>query len=358
MQPDTHYAKSGEVRIAYQVFGQGAFDLVYVPGFVSNIDLYWDYPAMAHFLSRLGSFCRVIVFDKRGTGLSDRAVSAPTLEERMDDVRAVMDAVGSERAAIFGVSEGGAMSMLFAATYPERTQALVLCGTYAHFHSYVLPPEAFEAFLERVEASWGTGASLAAFAPSKVSDQAFRQWWAPLRADEREPVGGARPDAPEQRHRRAPRAAFDPHPDPRAAPRRGPAGERRGRPVPCGEHPRREARRAARRGSPPVGRRRRPPRRRDGGLPHRLPRRYRARPHPRDRHVHRHRRLDEAGPEARRPSLARAARSARPPAAPGDRALPRARGQDARRRVPGDLRGPARAVRCGTSIVDAARSLD
>ena len=96
----------------------------------------------------------------------------------MDDVRAVMDAAGSERAAVFGASEGGVMSMLFAATYPERTQALVLCGTYAHYHSYVLPPEAFEAFLERVEKSWGTGASLAAFAPSKVSDQSFRQWWA------------------------------------------------------------------------------------------------------------------------------------------------------------------------------------
>ena len=92
MQPDTHYAKSGDVRIAYQVFGQGAFDLIYVPGFVSNIDLYWDYPAMARFLTHLGSFCRVIVFDKRGTGLSDRGVSVPTLEERMDDVRAVMDA--------------------------------------------------------------------------------------------------------------------------------------------------------------------------------------------------------------------------------------------------------------------------
>ena len=146
MQPDTHYAKSGDVRIAYQVFGQGAFDLIYVPGFVSNIDLYWDYPAMARFLTHLGSFCRVIVFDKRGTGLSDRGVSVPTLEERMDDVRAVMDAVGSERAAVFGVSEGGAMSMLFAATYPERTQALVLCGTYPHFFTYVLSPEAFEEF--------------------------------------------------------------------------------------------------------------------------------------------------------------------------------------------------------------------
>jgi class 3 adenylate cyclase len=178
MPPDTRYARSGDVRIAYQVFGQGAFDLVYVPGFISNIDLYWDHPVMAHFLSRLGSFCRVIIFDKRGTGLSDRTDNVPTLEERMDDVRAVMDAAGSERAAVFGTSEGGAMSMLFAATYPERVQALVLCGTYAHFHSYVLPPEALEAFLERVEASWGTGASLAAFAPSKAADEAFRQWWA------------------------------------------------------------------------------------------------------------------------------------------------------------------------------------
>src|SRR5215204_6702279 len=178
MQPDTHYAKSGEVRIAYQVFGQGAFDLVYVPGFVSNIDLYWDYPAMAHFLSRLGSFCRVIVFDKRGTGLSDRAVSAPTLEERMDDVRAVMDAVGSERAAIFGVSEGGAMSMLFAATYPARTQALVLYGTYGHFPIWVLPPDKFRAFLDVVERDWGTGATARFFAPTRAKEEGFRRDWA------------------------------------------------------------------------------------------------------------------------------------------------------------------------------------
>src|SRR5215210_2490981 len=104
MQPETHYAKSGEVRIAYQVFGKGAFDLVYVPGFISNIDLYWDHPAAAHFLSRLASFSRVIMFDKRGTGLSDRTGSLPSLEERMDDVRAVMDAAQSEAAAVFGIS--------------------------------------------------------------------------------------------------------------------------------------------------------------------------------------------------------------------------------------------------------------
>jgi class 3 adenylate cyclase len=178
MPPETRYAKSGEVRIAYEVFGRGTFDLVYVPGFISNIDHYWDNPALVHFLERLGAFSRVIMFDKRGTGLSDRSGSIPTLEERMDDVRAVMEAADSERAAVFGISEGGAMSMLFAATYPERTQALVLYGTYAHFHSFVLPPEQFEEFLKRVEVSWGTGASLQAFAPSKVSDEAFRQWWA------------------------------------------------------------------------------------------------------------------------------------------------------------------------------------
>jgi pimeloyl-ACP methyl ester carboxylesterase len=126
MQPETRYAKSGNVRIAYQVFGQGAFDLVYVPGFISNIDHYWEQPTLVHFLERLGAFSRVILFDKRGTGLSDRTGDMPTLEERMDDVRAVMDAAGSERAAVFGISEGGAMSMLFAATYPERTRALVL----------------------------------------------------------------------------------------------------------------------------------------------------------------------------------------------------------------------------------------
>ena len=119
MQPDTHYARSGDVRIAYQVVGSEPLDLVFIPGFISNLDHYWDDPTLAHFLTRLSSFSRLILLDKRGTGLSDRLGSLPTLEERMDDVRAVMDAVGSERAAIFGISEGGAMSLLLAATYPE-----------------------------------------------------------------------------------------------------------------------------------------------------------------------------------------------------------------------------------------------
>lgn len=178
MHAETRYAKSGDVRIAYQVVGEGPLDLVFVPGFVSNLEHYWDDANLAHFLTRLSGFSRVILFDKRGTGLSDRPGNIPTLEERMDDVRAVMDAVGSERAAIFGISEGGAMSILFAATYPERCLALGLYGTYAHYFSSVMPPERFEAFLARIDETWGTGASLEAFAPTRVADERFRQWWA------------------------------------------------------------------------------------------------------------------------------------------------------------------------------------
>jgi pimeloyl-ACP methyl ester carboxylesterase len=177
MVVETHYARSGDLRIAYQVVGEGPLDLVLVPGFISNLDHYWDEPSIAHFLARLSSFSRLILFDKRGTGLSDRIGNLPSLEERMDDVRAVMDAVGSKRATLFGISEGGAMSMLFAATYPERTQALILYGTYAHFHTWVLPPDRFERFLETVEQSWGKGASLSMFAPSKATDERFKQWW-------------------------------------------------------------------------------------------------------------------------------------------------------------------------------------
>jgi pimeloyl-ACP methyl ester carboxylesterase len=178
MQSETRYAKSGDVRIAYQIFGRGGFDLVYVPGFISNVELYWEHPILAHFLARLGSFSRVIIFDKRGTGFSDRLGTIPTLEQRMDDVRAVMASAESERAALFGLSEGGAMSMLFAATYPERCRALVLYGAFPHFPSYVLSGDRFEAFLQTVEQTWGTGASVAAFAPSKVSDAQFKNWWA------------------------------------------------------------------------------------------------------------------------------------------------------------------------------------
>src|SRR5215472_957163 len=133
--PETRYARSGNLRIAYQVVGTGPLDLVFAPGFVSNVDLSWEMPEWANYFSRLAAFSRLILFDKRGTGLSDRIAGIANLEERMDDVRAVMDAAGSQHAALFGVSEGGPMSMLFAATYPERVQALVLYGSYAR-HPY------------------------------------------------------------------------------------------------------------------------------------------------------------------------------------------------------------------------------
>jgi pimeloyl-ACP methyl ester carboxylesterase len=129
--PETRYARSGDVNIAYQVIGNGPIDLVFVPGFVSNIELGWMMPGRGDFLLALAAFARVIQFDKRGTGMSDRVRDLPDLETRMDDVRAVMDAARSERAALFGVDTGGTMSVLFAATYPERTSALVLCGASA-----------------------------------------------------------------------------------------------------------------------------------------------------------------------------------------------------------------------------------
>jgi pimeloyl-ACP methyl ester carboxylesterase len=127
---EVQYTKSGDVHIAYQVTGDGPFDLVFVPGFVSHLELAWRMPTFAPFLERLSSFCRLIRFDKRGTGMSDRVSGAPSLETRMDDVRAVMDATGSERAAFYGLSEGAAMSILFAATYPERVAALVLRSAF------------------------------------------------------------------------------------------------------------------------------------------------------------------------------------------------------------------------------------
>jgi pimeloyl-ACP methyl ester carboxylesterase len=128
--PDVQYAKSGDVNIAYQVTGEGPFDLVFVPGYVTHLELHWAIPSFAPFLERLSSFSRLIRFDKRGTGMSDRVSGAPTLETRMDDVRAVMDAVGSRRAAFYGLSEGAAMSLLFAATYPERMAALVVRSAF------------------------------------------------------------------------------------------------------------------------------------------------------------------------------------------------------------------------------------
>lgn len=131
MTPQTRYAKAGTLSIAYQVVGDGPIDLVVVPGWISNIEVFWEDAHVARFFERLSTFTRLILFDKRGTGLSDRSTEAATLEERMEDVRAVLDAVGSSRAALLGYSEGGTMCILFAATYPDRTEALITIGSYA-----------------------------------------------------------------------------------------------------------------------------------------------------------------------------------------------------------------------------------
>jgi pimeloyl-ACP methyl ester carboxylesterase len=173
--PETRYAKSGDVRIAYQVVGDGPLDLVYVPGFVSNIELAWEMPERAYFLSRLAAFSRLILFDKRGTGLSDRDVGIANLEDRMDDVRSVMDAVSSERAALFGNSEGGPMTLLFAATYPQRAQALVLYGSFAR-PSHWLSDEEFDKHIELVDRLWGTGEYIMTrHMPRRRSDEVSRR---------------------------------------------------------------------------------------------------------------------------------------------------------------------------------------
>ena len=172
--PVTRYAKSGEVHIAYQVFGDGAIDLVFVPGFISHIENYWEHPDLARWLLRLGTFARVIMFDKRGTGLSDPDSEMPSLDMRMDDVRAVMDAAASKSAALLGVSEGGGLAALFAATYPERCQRLVLYGTFARFP---ISDEVLKPLIKYIDRAWGSGVSLPVWAPSRRSDQAMQQWW-------------------------------------------------------------------------------------------------------------------------------------------------------------------------------------
>jgi pimeloyl-ACP methyl ester carboxylesterase/DNA-binding winged helix-turn-helix (wHTH) protein len=183
--PETMYARSGDVNIAYQVIGDAPLDLVFVMGWVSHLEYFWREPAFARFLLRLASFSRLILFDKRGTGLSDRVPinQLPTLEQRMDDVRAVMDAVGSERAALCGVSEGGPMCSLFAATYPEKTLALVMIGTYAkriRDAEYPWGPtaEQREQFFEVMREQWGGPVGIDERAPSAANDPSFRDWWA------------------------------------------------------------------------------------------------------------------------------------------------------------------------------------
>ena len=184
MQVETRYAKCGGLSIAYQVVGNGPIDLVVIPIWVSHLEYAWEEPSLARFYRRLASFSRLILFDKRGTGLSDRVAEAdlPTLEERMDDVGAVMDAAGSERAALFGMHEGGAMSALFAAAHPERVSALVAFGMFASRleapgYPWGWSPERRREWLAEMEATWGGPVGLAAVAPSVVGDEQFARWW-------------------------------------------------------------------------------------------------------------------------------------------------------------------------------------
>src|SRR4051812_1051059 len=177
MTPEIRYAKSGDVHIAYQVFGNGPESLIIIPGFISHVEHSWDSPDQARWLNHVGRRARVVLFDKRGTGLSDRLGQLPNLDQRMDDARAVMDAAGIERAAIMGVSEGGSLAALFAASHPGRCSALILYGAFARFADWFPTKQKFDDFLKYVETAWGSGNSVPAFAPSKKGDAEFQRWW-------------------------------------------------------------------------------------------------------------------------------------------------------------------------------------
>jgi class 3 adenylate cyclase len=183
--PETHYAKAGDLNIAYQVIGSGPPDLLYVGSFVNQIEHAWELPSYARFLQRLASFSRLITLDKRGAGLSDRVASFPPLDERMDDLRVVLDAAGSERAVLFGSSEGGVLSAVFAATFPERTAALVMHGSGAGFSRESglesgWGKEFRRRFFDYLESGWGSGEAAAIPAPSCAGDERFKRWYAKL----------------------------------------------------------------------------------------------------------------------------------------------------------------------------------
>jgi class 3 adenylate cyclase/alpha-beta hydrolase superfamily lysophospholipase len=197
MVPPVHYARSGDLAIAYASVGDGPVDLLWVPGFVSHLEILWELPSWVRLVERLSSFARVIVFDKRGQGLSDRTGVPPTLEDIADDVRAVMDDAGSRRAAIVGISEGGPAALLFAASRPERVRALALVGTYARLsaasdHPAGVPPEQLRAFVDRMVEDWGGPAGVRQwFGPQAADDPHLAAWWARLLRAGTSP-GGAR----------------------------------------------------------------------------------------------------------------------------------------------------------------------
>jgi pimeloyl-ACP methyl ester carboxylesterase len=194
MEAETRYADSGGVSIAYQVHGSGPIDLVLVPGFVSHVELLGEEPGVARFLRRLTAFSRLLVFDKRGQGLSDRPGRPPTLEESMDDLKAVIDAAGFKRPALLGISEGGPMSTLYAATHPARVSALILFGTFARMLEAPDFPagtteEALNRWGEVVQRDWGKAVALNVWAPSRVGDREFERWWARLLRQGTSPAG-------------------------------------------------------------------------------------------------------------------------------------------------------------------------
>jgi pimeloyl-ACP methyl ester carboxylesterase len=179
---DTRYAKSGDYHIAYQVHGSGEIDLVWAPSYFSHIEVQMEESSFRRFVNRLGTFSRVILFDKRGTGLSDRVADMPGLDDRMDDFRAVLDAVGSEKTALLGTCEGGALSALFAATYPDRTRALVLANSFARAtaaedYPWAESPEEWQEHAASTSENWGSGQWLDRFAPSAVHDPRVQEWW-------------------------------------------------------------------------------------------------------------------------------------------------------------------------------------
>ena len=221
LEGPTKYARSGDVHIAYRIFGDGPRDIVLIPGTISHIELLWEVPSNEHLLKRLTAFARVIVFDKRGQGLSDR-VAEQTLEERVGDVRAVMDAASSERATIYGWSEGGPMCLMFAATYPARTSTLVLYGTFASMKNepWMVTGEAFDKTLAWLVEHWGEGVLVRINAPSRRDDPAFLQWFAKIERASASP--GSRPGVndSELRNRRSSSAADDSSADADTASRR------------------------------------------------------------------------------------------------------------------------------------------
>lgn len=194
MEVETHYADSGGVNIAYQVHGDGPVDLVLVSGFVSQVELLAEDPGVAHFFRGLTAFARMLVFDKRGQGLSDRPGRPPTLEESMDDLKAVIDAAGFERPAILGISEGGPMSTLYAATYPNDVSALILFGTFARMletedFPHGIPAQTLDRWGTIIRRNWGGPVALNVWAPSRVGDREFERWWARLLRQGTSPAG-------------------------------------------------------------------------------------------------------------------------------------------------------------------------